>query len=401
MSEKNKVDEADSKFIKNFKRFKVELHVLRAPPCASANRDDNNAPKSTEYGGVTRGRISSQALKRALKKILKELFGIEMAKSGYDINGCRSRKVNSLIKESLTELLKEESVDQIEELVSKVHDGLFGKGKKGSKEKEGDKEGVLLYFWTSSETNEISELCKLIVDEYSKDNDKKTQKKTDKAFEKAIEQVKKDYKVTSLLNSIDIAYFGRMVGNTPQMDVEAACSKAHAITTHELSNEVDWFTSLDDLSEDQGAGHIGSEEFVSACYYDGTVVDLGILGDNLSDSTPEQLKQILRNVIKSTIHTWPTGKQHSFFSHVAPDYVMVRVTEGVPLQFGNAFEEPVKAVNKGFVKPSIERIEKHAMKLEKWEPIKPKMVYSSVDENFTLDNLCDKVIEAIEAIENN
>src|SRR4051812_10100889 len=43
----------------------VQLHLLTAYPPANLNRDDTGRPKTAQFGGATRLRVSSQALKRA------------------------------------------------------------------------------------------------------------------------------------------------------------------------------------------------------------------------------------------------------------------------------------------------------------------------------------------------
>src|SRR5690625_5949164 len=55
-----------------------------------------------------------------------------------------------------------------------------------------------------------------------------------------------------------------MVAKVADMNVEAAASFAHAISTHRVSNEVEFFTALDDLpGEDARSAHMGSLEFNS------------------------------------------------------------------------------------------------------------------------------------------
>ena len=46
----------------------IELHLLQnfAPSCL--NRDDTNTPKDCEFGGQRRARISSQCIKRAIRR---------------------------------------------------------------------------------------------------------------------------------------------------------------------------------------------------------------------------------------------------------------------------------------------------------------------------------------------
>src|SRR4030042_258884 len=48
--------------------MKLELHILQNFAPSNLNRDDTGAPKDCEFGGYRRARISSQALKRAIRK---------------------------------------------------------------------------------------------------------------------------------------------------------------------------------------------------------------------------------------------------------------------------------------------------------------------------------------------
>lgn len=41
----------------------IEVHMLKNYPATNLNRDDTGAPKTCMFGGVQRGRISSQCLK--------------------------------------------------------------------------------------------------------------------------------------------------------------------------------------------------------------------------------------------------------------------------------------------------------------------------------------------------
>ena len=43
----------------------IEIHMLKNYPLVNLNRDDSGAPKTCFFGGVQRGRISSQCLKRS------------------------------------------------------------------------------------------------------------------------------------------------------------------------------------------------------------------------------------------------------------------------------------------------------------------------------------------------
>src|SRR5450759_2481022 len=51
----------------------IELHILQSFPVSCLNRDDVGAPKTATFGGLTRARISSQCLKRAIRLQAQEL----------------------------------------------------------------------------------------------------------------------------------------------------------------------------------------------------------------------------------------------------------------------------------------------------------------------------------------
>ena len=46
----------------------IEIHMIQNHSPANLNRDDLGAPKTCLFGGVTRARISSQCLKRSIRR---------------------------------------------------------------------------------------------------------------------------------------------------------------------------------------------------------------------------------------------------------------------------------------------------------------------------------------------
>ena len=99
------------------------------------------------------------------------------------------------------------------------------------------------------------------------DKSKKTDKNNDKDFEtkvllffspgqlrKLAEYVlnnneidkKEAKKLLTENQSLDLALFGRMVADDPELNVEASSQVAHAISTHEVVPEFDFFTAVDD-----------------------------------------------------------------------------------------------------------------------------------------------------------
>ena len=59
----------------------VELHIIQNFPPSNLNRDDIGQPKTTDFGGVRRARISSQCQKRAIRfhPAFKAATGVELS----------------------------------------------------------------------------------------------------------------------------------------------------------------------------------------------------------------------------------------------------------------------------------------------------------------------------------
>ena len=145
-------------------------------------------------------------------------------------------------------------------------------------------------------------------------------------------------------NSIDVALFGRMVADDADLNVDAACQVAHAISTHAAENEFDFYTAVDDEKarseekEDAGAGMMGTVEFSSATIYRYATINIGMLLENLGNN--EATLRALTAFIKSFIRSMPTGKQNTFANRTLPDTVVIHIREDQPVSFVGAFEKP-------------------------------------------------------------
>ncbi len=148
--------------------------------------------------------------------------------------------------------------------------------------------------------------------------------------------------------SLDLALFGRMVADNPELNVDASAQVAHALSTHEIVPEYDYFTALDDLQpeDNAGAAMLGSLEFNSSTLYRYANININELAYNL-----DQDSAITGAVsfVKEFLLTMPTGKQNTFANKTLPSYVMVNLRTDTPVNLVSAFEEPVKSKD-GYVK---------------------------------------------------
>ncbi len=307
-----------------FKSLRIEYHILQSFPVTCLNRDDVGAPKSVIVGGVNRARVSSQCWKRQVRLTMHDL-GVKIA--------VRTKKLESLFASACSE--KGASQTQANECAKALATAL-------AKD--------TLYFISHVEVAKIAEYAKekdFVADEISKD--KSIYKTINKFFNPSVD-------------GLDIALFGRMVASAPELNVEAASRFAHAISTHKVSNEIDFFTAVDDFKDDEsssGAGHMGSLEYNSATYYRYVCLDLGQLyesfeGEDMSDAISAFTKALYL-AIPSARQTTQTGLCPWEYAHV-----YVRKGQGVQA----SFEKPVKAKD-GFLEPSIEALESWLARQEK------------------------------------
>ena len=321
-----------------------EIHMLKNYPPTNLNRDDTGAPKTCTFGGTTRGRISSQCLKRSWRT--SELFKSEV---GAEKLGVRTRKLPELVAERLLELgVAPEKVEAVKPKIS-------GFGNKDGKEtKEGNTTAQMIFF-APQDIEAVAQSVKKTLDAC------KTVKDVEKLKAKDLQAAAVDAD-NSRPVTLDIALFGRMVTSDAFRDVEASMQVAHAISTNKISVESDYFTAMDDLlggdsMDEKGAGMISDVDYNASCYYIYASLDTDALRDALKDA--DNVDQIIAAAIPALLRTMaftnPSGKQNSFAGHVLPSCVMVECKDKkVPTSLVNAFVEPVQG--RDVVKESVRKL---------------------------------------------
>ena len=365
----------------------IELHMLHSFPVTCLNRDDLGAPKSAVFGGVTRARVSSQCWSRAIretaKTIMPETFqGSRTRKAAVDLT---SALVN---KHAWAETDARKTAEEVLHLFLSNKPLKPQKGKKAetdAKESDNTDTSTLLYF----SPGEITRIAKGI------DDLKKTDKKADAEAlkKKAIEELGK------LLpcDAADIAIFGRMVSNASDVTLEGAGMFSHALSTHRCSNELDFWTAVEDekqVGDDAGAANMGISEFNSPCYYRYVAVNVDMLFDDahlgcITES--KQKKAILSAFLRAAIMAVPKARKNSMFGFNPPAYVLGVRRTGQPISLVNAFEKPVVADKDGYVKPSEEELKKHWVELKELYCLKTEAESELPPDN--LDALIGKLLE--------
>lgn len=315
----------------------VELHLIQNFAPSNLNRDDTNNPKDCEFGGHRRARISSQSFKRAIR------YEPVFSQTTEAQNGERSKWMTRPIKQGLVAAGKDEQ-DAIDVAVAFVN-AYAAKSDKSNPEKS----SVLIYFSQA----EIDATVKGLLENW----DEAVAAAPEKSVPDLVKNLQKETKERT--SAPDIALFGRMLAEKPDLNIDAACQVAHAISTHRINMEMDFYTAVDDLqSSDQeegaGAGMMGFTSFNSACFYRYARIDWNQLVKNL-DGDISLAQRTVEGFLRAAIDAIPTGKQNSFAAQNPTSLALAVVREdGRSWNLANAFEKPVApGRNTGLIEPSI------------------------------------------------
>jgi CRISPR system Cascade subunit CasC len=340
----------------------VEVHVLQNFVPSNLNRDDTGAPKDAIFGGSRRARISSQCQKRAMRRMFDTGKLIEKENLAE-----RTKLLYEYIKESL--VAKGRPIPEVKDKILYALDSL------GLSVKDDEKTEYLLFLGR----REILKLVEFIDDNWDKLISTNVKEKDDSAtvsskVKKKTNKDNTDPKLRSEFEAIldggkaaDIALFGRMLTDMPEKNQDAACQVAHAISTHVVEREFDYYTAIDDRKpkDNSGASMIGVIDFNSACFYRYACLDTELLEKNLQGDHELTIKTI-NAFLDAFLRSEPTGKQNSFAAHNPPEFVLVRIAhDGAPVNLANAFECPVRSFSdKSLTQTSAEALINKAISLQ-------------------------------------
>jgi CRISPR system Cascade subunit CasC len=354
----------------------IQIHILQNYAPANLNRDDSGSPKDAIFGGTARGRISSQCLKRSMRNsaTFKDAFEAE------GLLGMRTKGLPDLVKQELEKLNADAGA--IQAIVKRVPE-IGKKAAKGKADEEGEAESAETQneVEEKAETrqlifiapNEIQPLAEKLLDRYNTYGPKKWEKVViDKELGK------------SLPRSVDIAMFGRMTTAETFEDVHAAVQVAHALSTNTLTQEFDYYTAVDDLSGESGAGMIGDVEFNSSTYYKYLNVHWEQLVKNLGGD--EKGREVARRAVLALLEAaalaQPTGKQNSFAAHSLPDLILVEVSDkNIPVSYANAFLKPARATSEAtLMDASAHQLADYVHRLSQTFTLTPKRAFTTTQD---------------------
>lgn len=361
----------------------IEIHALQNFAPSNLNRDDTGAPKDAFFGGIRRARVSSQCIKRAVREYFKGQNKAWFAN--------RSKRIVEYLKKRLASKLKDQKDFSEENLIKAIEVAVtsLGSNKKVKVDKE-RKTDVLLFL----SPKEIDSLEGVIAESYS---DLLKAKPSDEVIKRLNDAIDGENRARL---SVDVALFGRMLAVMPEKNQNAACQVAHAISTHAVEREFDFYTAVDDLKPEDtaGADMMGTIEFNSACFYRYAVVDWEKLVANLQGDT-RLAEKGLQAFLEGFVVAEPTGKQNSFAAHNPPEFVSISMRRNTaPRNLANAFEIPIYAKGKSLTKESADRLSAKAAALDKLYETKANSRYAAAEDVFDEKYVAKGLGEKLESI---
>ncbi|MFH0800826.1 MAG: type I-E CRISPR-associated protein Cas7/Cse4/CasC [bacterium] len=394
----------------------IEIHMLQNHAPSNLNRDDTGSPKDCIFGGVRRSRISSQCLKRSIRKSesfssdenIKDYLGLRTRQFPSEVMKVLNNEPDNIPKALLEQISR--ALPNITKKVSKKETDETGSGATEPQKvvtnsieqtKENDQLPAItqIVFLTNGEIEGLARQIKSAFKENADDfklaialldpDAKLNKTENKKAKMKVLWLIKHLSKAFNPM-TVDVALFGRMTTSEAFPNVQASIQVAHAISTNKMEHEFDYFTAVDDLNESEeiaGAGMIGDVEFNSACYYKYFTLDYDGLVKNLAGSEPPQKASkeekeqhnwkiaeahrvaalTVEAFLNSAVFTSPSGKQNSFAAHQLPDAILVEVREKkIPVSYANAFIKPAQTHGEtDLMEDSLQKFVGHVKSLTK------------------------------------
>lgn len=337
----------------------LDIHALHTLPYSNVNRDGLGSPKGCIYGGTQRIRVSSQSWKRAARLAVEKQIGAPTV---------RTRHIAAAVQKHLHgQGWDEPDARRAGRAVIQAY-GL-------TPDDEKDNTNVLL--WVPSTV--IDDLAQLATDHRDliaslvlpeldekgkpKKLTKAAREERDQAVAAAVTALATPAKEILNRRSPTVALLGRMLADTPEHTVDGATQVAHAFTVHEAAPDYDYFTAVDDIAPNSGAGHLATADFATGTFYRYYSINIDQLGQQLGDL--DTALSIVDTWARAFLTIVPSGKANSTAPTTAPDLAYLSVRDA-PRSLAAAFEQAIPLSPDGFAGPARRHLADYAGNLHRF-----------------------------------
>jgi CRISPR system Cascade subunit CasC len=360
----------------------VELHVIQSWPTSLLNRDEHQQPKETWFGGVRRIRVASQSLKRAQRlhfaaqdlvprahlgtrtKGLPRLLTKVLRERGHDSALARDLAINTVWGMGVLDLDAKNAAKQQTNVLLFVADGEVARIADLIDENLGD---VRAHLVPADTVLEVAGKDAPGDQEQGADGQAPVKTRSKRERKEDCPEPLKLLGRTALQSfdpgkAVDIALFGRMLAEQPDVNVDGACDVAHAIGVHEAVLDIDYFTAVDDLSAAEGktgSAHLDTAVLTAPVLYRYAALNTDLLRRNLHGD--DSLTDLAVTAwIDATIFAQPAAKHTSTAAWTVPSLIVGVVRDNHPLSLVNAFATPVAGDYKtGLVEAAVAALAQH------------------------------------------
>ncbi|MBT2520861.1 type I-E CRISPR-associated protein Cas7/Cse4/CasC [Arthrobacter sp. ISL-28] len=306
----------------------LTLHILNTVPWSNLNRDDTGTPKRAVIGGVLRGMLSSQSIKRAARSDY-ETRSLDKSIRSTNLSGIitdRAREINP-------DLDPKTSAAAAKKLVSALVKNA------GGEEKAGKESGTSS--WLSLEEVETAAAAVAAgATTITKDGKEEAATFVD----------------SGKTGSLSIAAFGRMFAAAPEANTAAAIAVSPAMSVHKAVIETDYFSTMDEdpKASHKGASYLGVASYTSGVFYRTVTIDREQLKRSWTGMSADTAQDQLALMAEALIYKLPSGKRNATAPYVAP---LVVLAEEQSYRLAYDFETPVLPGNDGgYGDPAVRRL---------------------------------------------
>lgn len=336
----------------------ITVQTLFALPFSALNRDDTGTPKHYHHGGVMRGQLSSQSLKRAARvnfeaRILRTDRSIRSGEMAQEV----LTRVKAINPSRVGDAAEEKA------LLKKISDTLAKLNRKPKDESEQEA--------SKAETEAPK----------GKGKTPKTQAISIFLSDEEIELIAAGFAAGPIdkpeeffdgrrTGSLAIAAFGRMFANASQLSTEAGIAVSDASCVHASMLEVDYFTTTHDQvaggTNGPGATYLADQTFTSGIFHRSFTIDTDQLRTSWTGMDREDAAEKLEMLVDELIGSLPGGKKNSTAPYTPP---LVVIAEVQRRRQSYHFETPVLAAEDGgYSVPAVAALAAQVRQLKDFDP---------------------------------
>jgi CRISPR system Cascade subunit CasC len=306
----------------------LTLHIVNTLPWSNLNRDDTGTPKRAIVGGVLRGMLSSQSIKRA-------------ARGDYEARSLdksiRSTNLAGIITDRAREINPGMDVKSGAAAAKKLVSALVKNA--GRAEEQRKESGTSS--WLSMEEIETAAAAVASGATMVRNGD---------------DEEPAPFVERGVTGSLSIAAFGRMFAAAPELSTEAAVAVSPAMSVHKAVIETDYFSAVDEdpNAAHRGASFLGVASYTSGVFYRSVTIDREQLKRSWTGMSGDNAKAQLALMVEALIYKLPSGKRKATAPYVAPLAVLA---EEQSYRLAYDFETPVlPGSDGGYGEPAVNRL---------------------------------------------